>query len=685
MPTLLLELFSEEIPARMQQAAVRQLAEKMQAALAEQRIWQKTSDVQAFVTPRRLAVRIADIPAVQPDMTVEKKGPRISAPKKALEGFLRSTGLSKDQLEVRGEGKDATYFAVTEQRGQATSEIIKPLIEAVLSGFHWPKSMRWGTGETAWVRPLHSILCILDKEPVPVTFAGIAAGNITSGHRFLSPEAIIIDSPEQYEYVLENAYVLADAGARKSFIRAGLEKLSTDAGYVPIKDEKLLEEVTGLVEWPVVLKGNIDASFMGLPKEVIITVMREHQKYFALHTHDAQLAPHFLFVSNMQTADAGKAIIAGNERVARARFADGQFYWDLDRNTPLSDFSARLQGVTFHAKLGSVAEKVARMEALALALVPDIPKAGAAQVARAIQLCKADLTSGMVGEFPELQGVMGRYYALEQGESPEVANAIRDHYLPKGADDAVPDAPVSIAVALADKLDTLISFFAMNEKPTGSKDPFALRRAAIGVIRIILENRLRVPLGTIIVPPPDLSSEGGGGSSLFPFLTDRLKVLLKDQGLRHDVIAAVFAYPGKFDITQLVARAWALQDFLSTADGENLLAAYKRAANMVRIEAKKDGKPYDEMANESLLQKPEEHALFQALSASTQAVEQSVERDDNEAAMQALANLRVPVDAFFEQVLVNDENPDIRTNRLHLLSQLRDTMDRLADFSQIEG
>ncbi|MDX2072772.1 MAG: glycine--tRNA ligase subunit beta, partial [Alphaproteobacteria bacterium] len=515
MADLLLELFSEEIPARMQADAELYLGGALEKALG--------AKPQTFVTPRRLAAIIENLPETQPDINEELKGPKVGAPEAAMQGFLKKTGLTIDKLEQR----DGVYFAKIERKGRATSEVLKELIEKILAEFPWPKSMRWGSGTTPWVRPLHSILCIFDGKIVPIEFAGVKAGDKTRGHRFLAPAEIIITDPKQYESALENAKVIADRDKRKAMIAEQLKTKCTVLGVSLHNDPGLLEEVTGLVEWPVVLSGKIDASYMDLPEEVLILEMKNHQKYFAtrepspagrgqgegphpnlLPKGEGALSPHFLITSNMVTKDGGKAIVAGNERVLRARFADGRFFYDQDRKTTLEGWAKKLEDVTYHAKLGSVGDKVARIKSLSSLVFGfwssshDQGPTTKDQILRAAALCKADLTTGMVGEFPELQGVMGRYYANHENLDPEIADAIRDHYKPQGPGDSVPTAPVSICVALADKLDTLISMFAIGEKPTGSKDPFALRRAALGVIRIILENNLRLPLLPLLQNAP---------------------------------------------------------------------------------------------------------------------------------------------------------------------------------------
>lgn len=670
MPSLLLELFSEEIPARMQADAAAHLQTSLEKAL--------NAKAKIFVTPRRLAAVIENLPEKQADVSQELKGPKVDAPEAALAGFLKKTGLGKEQLGVR----DGVYFANIHQKGRATAEVLKEAIEKILAEFPWPKSMRWGSGETTWVRPLHSILCIFDGKVVPVEFAGVKAENKTRGHRFLAPTEITISDVAQYETLLEKAHVIADRDKRKSEIAKQLEVKCKALGVTLHADERLLEEVTGLVEWPNVLSGKIDDAFMDLPPEVLILEMRNHQKYFATVPSGSRadanashgISAHFLITSNMVTKDGGVAIIAGNERVLRARFADGRFFWDQDRKIKLEDFATKLKDVTYHAKLGSVADKMARVKTLAVSLMQNVdPGLRRDDVERAAQLCKADLVSGMVGEFPELQGVMGRYYANHQKETPEVADAIRDHYKPQGPSDSVPTQPVSICVALADKLDTLISMFSIGEKPTGSKDPFALRRAALGVIRIVLENNLRLPLLTFVK------------KDLLEFFHDRLVVQLKEQNIRHDVIKAVVA-KGDDDLVRIVARAKALQEFLGTEDGTNLLAAYKRAANIIAIEQKKDKVSYHfSELNPAVLAEEEEKALAKLLQEKDPEVAAFINQEKFKEAMKSAALMRKPVDVFFEKIMVNCDNPELRANRLRVLAGITESLNNLADFSQIDA
>ncbi|MDX2113094.1 MAG: glycine--tRNA ligase subunit beta [Alphaproteobacteria bacterium] len=729
MADLLLELFSEEIPARMQAQAEAHLAASLTAKLGQKAV--------SFSSPRRLAVWIQNLPAVQPDVNTELKGPRAGAPQAAIDGFLKKSGLTLSELTQ----EDGVYVAKIHQKGKPTAELLKPIIEEILAGFPWPKSMRWGSGDAAWVRPLHSILCVFDGKVVPVEFAGIKAGNITYGHRFLAPAPIAIDTPTGYEAALNKAYVMASRDVRKAEILRQANEVAMKAGLLLRGDEGLLEEVTGLVEWPVVLMGTIDASYMDLPPEVLISEMRAHQKYFALETKDGRFSDKFLITANMTASDGlpmperspgfaqagGKAIVAGNERVLRARLADGRFFWDSDRKKKLEDWAKGLESVTYHAKLGSVAQKVERVKKLALELA-DYSKADKKLVERAAQICKADLVTGMVGEFPELQGVMGRYYALAEGEKPEVADAIRDHYLPLGPSSAVPTAPVSIGVALADKLDTLCSMFAIGEKPTGSKDPFALRRAALGVIRIILENNLRLPLKQFLDDAPfkdialreahhqlikkteaklhenpkdlkvgkyvavnesatqDIAEDAASSlsSQLLAFFHDRLVVQLKDSGIRHDVIKAVIA-GGDDDLVRIRDKAKAVQAFLETDDGKNLLAGYKRAANILSIEEKKDKTTYQGAVVSEALKEPAELALGKELNHLAVAIADMARKEQFTDMMNALSKLRKPLDVFFDSIMVNCEDAKLRASRLSLLKAVKINMDIVADFSKIEG
>ena len=670
MPDLLLELFSEEIPARMQAQAAKDLERLTVGALSDRGLL--FEGIKAFAGPRRLTLAIAGLPAQQNDVREELKGPKTDAPQAALDGFLKKTGLTKDQLKVEKTPKGDVYLAVIERKGRATPLVLAEILPEVMAKLPWPKSMRWLPGNPVrWVRPLHSILATFDGEVVPFEFATIKSGNSTRGHRFLSSGAIEVRRFEDYEAALKKAHVVLDAAERAEIISHDLKQKAFALGLEPIEDAGLLAEVSGLAEWPTVLIGTIQDQFMDVPAEILQTSMRTHQKYFSLRDpKTGKMANRFALVANMLTKDGGKEIVAGNERVLRARLSDAKFFWDEDRKKSLDSRVEKLEGIVFHAKLGTQAERVARIEKLAGEIAAKIG-ADVEKAKRAARLAKADLTSGVVGEFPELQGVMGRYYALHDKEDAAVADAIRDHYKPVGPSDAVPADKVAIAVALADKLDALMGFFAADEKPTGSGDPFALRRAALGVIRILLETRLRYPLNL----SPDL----------LVFFADRLKVALKEKGVRHDLIDAVFSLGNEDDLVRLVARVEALQAFLKSDDGVNLLAGYKRAANILKLEEKKDGKTYISEVDAKLLSEPAEQALHAALGKAIGAIGPALDKEDFAAAMQQMAALRVPVDAFFEAVKVNADDPKVRANRLHLLAGLRAALHRVADFSRIEG
>jgi glycyl-tRNA synthetase beta chain len=693
MAELLLELLSEEIPARMQARAAEDLKRLVTDKLKEAGLSFARAD--AYATPRRLALVVDGLPARQPDQTEERKGPRVGAPEQAISGFLKSAGLaSLDQCEKRIVGKAEFWFAVTERKGQGTAAVLPALLTEAIAALPWPKSMRWATFRRAWVRPLQRIVCLLDGKPVTgeLDLGGeeVAFGDRTVGHRFRAPDPFSVTSFADFQTKLRERFVILDPAERRETIRRDAEKLAATEGLRVRDDGGLLDEVTGLVEWPVAMIGSIDAAFMDVPPEVLIVSMRTHQRYFALETSDGKLAPRFVVVANTPGDDGGKAIVAGNERVLRARLSDAKFFWEQDRKTPLADRVPALKARIFHAKLGSVADKVERMQALAVELAHYIPGADVDRARSAALLAKADLASGMVGEFPELQGVMGRYYALAEGEKPEVADAIKEHYAPLGPNDKCPTAPTSVAVALADKLDTLVGFFAIDEKPTGSKDPYALRRAALGVIRIILENGLRLPLRAAVAHSfaagiARRDQQARVETELLAFFADRLKVALREQGVRHDLIDAVFALGGEDDLVRLVARVRALEAFLKSEDGANLLTAYRRASNIVAIEEKKDGATYDGAVDEGALAAPEETGLARTLAASRPETESALKREDFAAAMRELAGTRGTIDAFFDRVTVNAPEAKLRANRLRLLSEIRRTLGRVADFSKIEG
>ncbi len=682
MPDLLLELFSEEIPARMQARAADDLERLLTDALGAL----KPEGVQTFYGPRRIALVATVQPALPASSTVER-GPRISAPEAALSGFLRKHGATRDQVAQEGD-----YWVLTKASPAVAAEaLVAQAMPPLLRRFPWPKSMRWGAGSVfTWVRPLRRILCLLGGRVVPFSLAegadtghGLAAGDETEGHRFHAPGAFVVSSLGEWHDGLRARRVIPAAGERRRLVQEGLADLAAAEGLQVVRDDGLLDEVAGLVEWPVPLLGRIDAAYMDLPPEVMQVSMRVNQRYFALRTRDGAPAPRFGFAANVEATDGGAAIIAGNERVLRARFSDARHFWDLDRRTRLADRVAALDGVTFHAKLGSQGDRVGRIAALARRIAPHVG-ADPNLAGRAALLAKADLTTGMVGEFPELQGVMGGYYARHSGEDARVADAVRDHYAPKGPADPVPSEPTAVAVALADKLDQLAGFFAAGEVPTGSGDPFALRRAALGVIRLVRENRLRLPLQDVFAAAGTGLPGPVPADTLLAFFADRLRVQLRAEGARHDVLAAVFAAGADDDITRLLARTDAVAAFLATPDGADLLSASRRAANILRIEDKRDG-PHAGPVDPALLLQPEEQALAAALDAAEPAVRENTEREHYAAAMSALAALRPPLDAFFDKVTVNAPDPALRLNRLRLLARVPAAMGRAADFSQIEG
>ena len=721
MAELLLELFSEEIPARMQARAAADLKRLVEDGLKKAGLdWSKS---EALVTPRRLALVIDGLPQKQPDVKDERKGPQVGAPEQALKGFLGSLGgMSIDDCEQRDVKGKTFYFAVVEKKGEPTIDVLPGIIDAAMNALPWPKSMRWGAGEKRWVRPLHNILALFDGAVVPVAYEGVEANQHTFGHRFMNPGAIAVRDFTDYRVKLMDAHVMLCPSERRAEIASQAEKLAEHAGLTIKPDEGLLQEVTGLVEWPVVLMGSIDERFMALPPEVLSDTMRAHQKYFSVLNPDGSMAPNFIVVSNQVATDGGAAIVEGNERVLRARLSDAQFFWDQDRKTTLASRAPKLKDIVFHAKLGTVEDKVARIVSLA-GYLADYTGADQAQAVAAAELCKCDLVTGMVYEIPEVQGVIGRYYALNDGQPEAVANAISEHYSPVGPNDDCPTAPVSVAVAMADKLDTLVGFWTIDEKPTGSKDPFALRRAALGVIRLIIENKLRLSLESLFDQLYDLirkdiedllgpgsvrsaldepqKTEGGGSfqlmentllmpksevaPDLWAFFVDRLKVHLKGEGVRHDLIDAVFSIGGEDDLVRLLARVDALSAFVSTDDGANLLAAHKRAANILRIEEKKDGCSYAGAADESVFVEDAERNLFAALNAAGAASAALLGEEKFQDAMAELAKLRGPLDAFFEDVMVNADDKNVRENRLKLLSQIQSVMGEIADFSKIEG
>jgi len=706
MPDLLLEFFSEEIPARMQARAAEDLRKLVTDRLVGAGL---TYDgAKAFATPRRLALAVQGVPARQPDVKEERKGPRVGAPDGAVQGFLKAAGLkSIKEAKVQPDKKGDFYVAVIEKPGRPAIEVIGEIVPAVVQSFPWPKSMRWGErsarpGALGWVRPLHSIVATFGpetEEPDVVAFAvdGITAGDETRGHRFLAPAPFKVRRLEDYMAKLEKAKVVLDPQRRQGMILADAKNLAFAQGYELVEDAGLLAEVAGLVEWPVVLIGAFDEAFLAIPPEVIRATIRNNQKCFVLRDpKTAKLANKFILVSNMEAEDGGKAIVAGNERVIRARLSDAKFFYETDLKTRLEDRLEKFKHIVFHEKLGTQWERIERIEQLAAVLAP-IVGADVAKAKRAARLAKADLLTEVVGEFPELQGLMGKYYALAQGEDTSVAAACEDHYKPLGPNDRVPTDDVSITVALADKFDTLVGFWAIDEKPTGSKDPYALRRAALGVIRIALSSkkdlvprslfemhikRLRPNLADVEISK--------AGDSFREFFQERLKVQLREEGARHDLVDAVLHLRGaEAGIVSIVGRVEALGRFLDTEDGKNLLAGYKRATNIIRIEEKKDGRQYSGQSDPSWYRQDEEWALSRAIKAAREDAAPAVAREDFEAAMRAMAKLRPHVDAFFDKVTVNvaegDDKDKLRENRLKLLNEIREATGAVADFSKIEG
>jgi glycyl-tRNA synthetase beta chain len=734
MPDLLLELFSEEIPARMQARAAEDLRKLVTDRLVDAGLVYEGA--KPFVTPRRLALAVHGVPARQADVREEKKGPRVGAPDNAIAGFLKAAGLkSIGEAKVQPDKKGDFYVAVIEKPGRAAIEVIGEILSDVVKGFPWPKSMRWGVqskepGAFSWVRPLHSIVATFGPETeepdiVPFSVGGIAAGNETRGHRFLAPAPFTVRRLADYLQKLDKAKVVPDAERRRDIILTEAKHLAFVQGLELVEDDGLLTEVAGLVEWPVALLGSFDEKFLRIPAEVIRATIRNNQKCFVLRDPaHARLVNKFILVSNIEAEDGGKAIVAGNERVIRARLSDAKFFYETDLKTRLEDRLPKFEHIVFHEKLGTQAERIARIEQLAAELAP-LVGADVEKAKRAAKLCKADLLTEVVGEFPELQGVMGKYYAEEQGEDEAVAHACEDHYRPKGPDDFVPTDPVSVAVALADKIDTLVGFWAIDERPTGSKDPYALRRAALGVIRLVLDNKLRLEITKALEPEFEKFDLGGmradlarrrqaanelgitGGAmaassareevsfggryrdkravELMFFFADRLKVQLREQGARHDLVDAVFALEGQDDLLLIVRRVEALGKFLDTEDGKNLLAGYKRATNIIRIEEKKDNMAYADAPKKELYKQPEEESLAFEIERAKLGTVRAIDNEDFEGAMTHLARLRPHVDAFFDKVTVNVEDKALRENRLKLLNEIRAATRAVADFSRIEG
>ena len=698
MPDLLLELFSEEIPARMQGKAADDLRRLVTDKLvAEGLVYE---GAKAFATPRRLALTVHGIPARQPDLKTERRGPKVGAPDAAVQGFLKATGLkSLDEAKIQRDPKGDFYIGLIEKPGRDAIDVLAEILPVIIRTFPWPKSMRWGArsgkpGSLNWVRPLHAITATFGletEEPDVVKFEvdGIATGQTTYGHRFLAPAPISVRRFEDYEAKLLDAKVVLDPERRKDAILADAKQLAFAQGFELVEDQNLLDEVAGLVEWPVVLMGSFEEEFLATPGEVIRATIRNNQKCFVVSdSKTGKLANKFILVANIEATDGGKTIIAGNERVIRARLSDAKFFYETDLKTKLEDRLPKFEQIVFHEKLGTQAARIKRIERLAAEIAP-LVGADVAKATRAAHLAKADLLTEVVGEFPEVQGLMGKYYALAQGEDAAVAAACEEHYKPQGPADRVPTDPVSVAVALADKIDTLVGFWAIDEKPTGSKDPYALRRAALGAIRLIAENALRLSLvkmagsalAGLSVKPADASKLP---SDLLAFFADRLKVQLREQGARHDLVDAVFALGGQDDLLMIVRRVEALGKFLDTDDGKNLLAGTKRASNILSIEEKKDKRSFDGAPDAALYSLTEEKALAKAIGEVKAEASAAVAKEDFAAAMSAMAKLRPPVDAFFDKVRVNDDDAKVRENRLKLLNEIRSATRAVADFSKIQ-
>lgn len=689
MAELLLELFSEEIPARMQERARDELERLLRALFTDAGL--TFAELRTFATPRRLAAVVRGLPKRTPDRISERRGPREDAPVAAIEGFKRSLPPEGVTIEVREEKKGRVLYARIRESGTPTEELLALRLPELLGRFAWPKSMRWGAGEARWVRPLRSILCLFDGQVVPFTFAGIEAGALTFGHRFMAPGPFRPKDFADYERMLKAHKVVLDPEERKQRIREGAQALARGEGLALVPDEALIEEISGLVEWPVPLLGRIDPEFMDIPSEVLVLTMRQNQRYLALAAPDGRLAPRFVVVANVEAKDGGAAIVAGNERVLRARLWDARFFFEQDKKRPLESRLPKLEGMVFHERLGTQGERVERLVALAGALCPYVPGADRLLAERAALLCKADLVTGMVGEFPELQGIMGGHYARLQGEPEAVARAIAEHYAPKGAEDSCPRAPESVVVALADRIDQLVGFFAAGIRPTGTKDPFALRRAALGIVRLVTENGLRLPLKQAF----SAALEGFGArfaevdraalvEELLRFLAERLVVHLRSEGVRHDHIAAVLAVGLDDDLVRLRSRVRALKGFLESEEGRDLLAAFRRAMGIVAIEERKDGRSYRGEPERALLRAPEEIALFDALEAASARIATALAAEDWVGAMAELATLRAPIDRFFERVMVNVPEPELRVNRLFMLSRIGTALGEVADFARIE-
>ncbi|MDG2312549.1 MAG: glycine--tRNA ligase subunit beta, partial [Alphaproteobacteria bacterium] len=674
MADLLMELLSEEIPAGVQKNAANQL--QLLLVKGMQELGLECGSVGSYYASRRLVVFIKDLPTIQADRTIERKGPRVSSSDSAIHGFLQSNGISLDDCELREDKKGKFYVAVFEEKGKAVKDLLASIIQNAILKLTWPKSMRWSTFQFRWVRPLQNILVVFDGVSVPGSLKvdnwELLFTNYTYGHRFLAPAKIFVENHEDYVKKLANKFVIIDPDKRIDLISVNLRKSAEKLNLTVRHDPKLVEEVNGLVEWPIVLVGNIDKEFMELPPEVLTASMRSHQKYFSLLKSDGNLAFRFAFITNMDAVDGGGVIISGNQRVLRSRLADAKHFWEQDRRTKLEDKVTDLDKVVFHAKLGTVGQKVKRIGMLSKEVAVSIPNADQNYVSRAALLAKADLVTGMVSEFPELQGVMGKYYALDDGEQMEVAVAIAEHYSPVGPADSCPTSPVSISIAIADKIDTLVSFWAINEKPTGSKDPYALRRAALGLIRIILENQIRLPLKSLLSNAGYLLEVDTSGyyDDLMSFIVDRLKMYLREEGIEYGCIEAIFSTSKDDDLLILLERTRTLNEFLATENGINLLIAYRRAANIVRVEKKKDNAEFQDKVYDVGIGKLEEDGIELTLWNSMLDIEKKVHAFIKEEkfvdAMSSLASLRQPVDSFFDSVTVNVDDSNIRHNRLRL-------------------
>ena len=685
MADLLIELFSEEIPAGLQAPAAQNLKKLLTNGMVEAGL--TYANASAFHTARRLTLVVEGLLDASPTVQEERKGPKVGAPEQAIDGFLRGAGLSMDDLEVRDDKKGQVYFAKITKPGRPAAEIVAEVLEATIRNFPWPKSMRWGSGSLRWVRPLQSILCVLSNEAevsvVPLDVDGIKAGNQTRGHRFMAPDAFAVSGFEDYETKLKRAKVILRADERQAAIWQEAQTQAFALGQSVVEDTGLLAEVAGLVEWPVVLMGQIDEEFLDLPPEVLKTSMKEHQKFFSVSNPKTGRIERFVTVANIEAADQGATILKGNQKVLAARLADAKFFWENDlreAKAGMGNWQAALENVTFHNKLGSQAARIKRIAALARDLAP-VVGADPDVAEQAALVAKADLSSEMVYEFPELQGLMGRYYAEKAGMSADIAAACEAHYSPLGPSDDVPTAPVSVAVALADKLDMLTGFWAIDEKPTGSKDPFALRRAALGVIRLTLDNHLTLPLADRLAA----ADAGAGAADLLGFFQDRLKTYLRDRGIRHDVIDACIAMPQSDDLALLVKRAAALQGALGTDDGENLIQGFKRANNILSQAEEKDGVEYSFGADVKYAENEAEKVLFAALDSADKTIQPAMATQDFAAAMAAMATLRGPIDAFFEAVKINADSALVRRNRLNLLSRIRTTCLSVADLTKVEG